>query len=93
MPLSAVYFQEVKGDFCECDNFSCDRHEKRLCSGPEHGSCVCGQCSCLPDWTGDACQCPASNATCIAPGQCSCAARPAEVRAGAQPAGLPVWER
>ena len=61
--------QEVKGEFCECDNFSCDRHEKRLCSGPEHGSCVCGKCSCLPDWTGEACQCPASNATCIAPGQ------------------------
>ena len=60
--------QEVKGEFCECDNFSCDRHEKRLCSGPEHGSCVCGKCSCLPDWTGEACQCPASNATCIAPG-------------------------
>ncbi|KAF0293498.1 Integrin beta-PS [Amphibalanus amphitrite] len=66
--------EEVKGDFCECDNFSCDRHEKLLCSGPDHGSCVCGECSCLDGWTGNACQCPASNASCIAPGdtrQCS----------------------
>ncbi|XP_037089546.1 integrin beta-PS-like [Pollicipes pollicipes] len=58
----------VTGEFCQCDNFSCDRHEKLLCSGPDHGSCVCGSCECRPSWTGGACQCPAGNATCVAPG-------------------------
>ena len=38
------------GEFCECDNFSCDRHHGQLCSGPEHGECVCGQCVCNSEW-------------------------------------------
>lgn len=71
----------VTGKFCECDNFSCDRYEGNICSGPSHGECVCGKCQCLPDWTGYACECKKDNETCIAPdsnqicsghGDCKC---------------------
>ena len=60
----------VSGDFCECDNFSCDRHDGQLCSGPQHGECVCGQCVCNSEWDVpgySACECRASNETCITP--------------------------
>lgn len=50
----------VQGQFCECDNFSCDRSGGLLCSGPEHGECNCGQCTCLPGWSGNACDCSTS---------------------------------
>ena len=32
----------MDGPHCECDNFSCDRYNGELCSGPDHGECVCG---------------------------------------------------
>ncbi|KAK6631132.1 hypothetical protein RUM43_014228 [Polyplax serrata] len=57
----------ITGQFCECDNFSCDRNNGVLCSGSDHGTCVCGKCQCLAGWTGDACDCRASNDTCIPP--------------------------
>ena len=38
------------GDYCECDNFSCDRYDGKLCSGPDHGECVCGKCVCASEW-------------------------------------------
>ncbi len=61
--------QVVSGDFCECDNFSCPRYDFELCSGPDHGECVCGRCKCRPKWDlpgYDACECKAGNETCIA---------------------------
>ncbi|CAH0754478.1 unnamed protein product [Bemisia tabaci] len=60
--------ETISGQFCECDNFSCDRAGGLLCAGPGHGHCVCGKCVCEPGWTGPACDCRASNATCIPPG-------------------------
>lgn len=60
--------ERISGPFCECDNFSCDRHNGLLCAGPDHGTCVCGKCVCAPGWTGSACDCRASNDTCIPPG-------------------------
>ena len=65
MPL-----QVVSGDYCECDNFSCDRYDGKLCSGPDHGECVCGKCQCHSDYDMpgySACECKATNDTCITP--------------------------
>ncbi|XP_001601489.2 integrin beta-PS [Nasonia vitripennis] len=53
----------VDGEFCECDNFSCDRRNKTLCSG--HGKCNCGHCECNPNWTGPACDCNTDKTPCI----------------------------
>ncbi|XP_013793205.2 integrin beta-PS-like, partial [Limulus polyphemus] len=73
--------EEVTGKFCECDNFSCDRYEGEICSGPEHGKCECGECQCQSGWKGNACECRDTNDTCIAPdseqicsghGECRC---------------------
>jgi len=62
--------EQVTGKYCECDNFSCDRHNGLLCSGPDHGECVCGKCKCNSEWDVPgytACECRASNETCITP--------------------------
>ncbi|RZC39949.1 integrin beta-PS, partial [Asbolus verrucosus] len=32
-----VELQIISGPQCECDNFSCERHNGLICSGPEHG--------------------------------------------------------
>lgn len=57
----------IWGRYCECDNFSCERHKGLLCGGPEHGICECGRCLCRLGWTGDDCTCRTSNDTCIPP--------------------------
>jgi protocadherin alpha len=57
----------ITGQFCECDNFSCDRHNSILCSGPDHGVCDCGTCKCHEGWEGPACECSSSVDTCRAP--------------------------
>lgn len=61
-------FQHISGPFCECDNFSCDRHNGLLCAGADHGTCVCGKCQCAAGWTGKSCECKTSSDTCIPPG-------------------------
>lgn len=57
----------ISGKFCECDNFSCERHNGLLCSGIDNGKCDCGECKCEPGWTGPACDCRATNETCKPP--------------------------
>uniref|UniRef100_U5EVW7 Integrin beta n=1 Tax=Corethrella appendiculata TaxID=1370023 RepID=U5EVW7_9DIPT len=73
----------ISGKYCECDNFSCDRHNDLVCSGPAQGTCQCGECICQPGWSGSACDCRSSNDTCIPPnggeicsghGDCVCGA-------------------
>ncbi|XP_030754778.1 integrin beta-PS isoform X1 [Sitophilus oryzae] len=59
--------ENIYGDYCECDNFSCERHMGELCSGETHGICDCGVCNCKPGWTGPNCACEASTAGCYAP--------------------------
>uniref|UniRef100_A0A0K8VZT0 Integrin beta n=1 Tax=Bactrocera latifrons TaxID=174628 RepID=A0A0K8VZT0_BACLA len=54
----------ISGKYCQCDNFSCERHEQRLCSGPGHGKCECGQCTCNEGWQGKACECSVSTDKC-----------------------------
>ncbi|XP_051176237.1 integrin beta-PS-like [Leptopilina boulardi] len=58
---------KIWGDYCECDNFSCDRRDNKYCSG--NGECGCdGFCKCKSGWIGKACECKSSNDTCIQPG-------------------------
>jgi protocadherin alpha len=59
--------ERIYGPFCECDNFSCDRSDGKICSGPDHGVCDCGQCKCNPEWTGSSCECRNTNDTCVDP--------------------------
>lgn len=78
----AIREEVIFGKFCECDNFSCERHQGSLCGGSERGTCECGICRCLPGWTGSDCTCRVSNAACIHPdgqicsghGECVCGA-------------------
>lgn len=43
--------EQISGEFCECDNFNCPRHDRKICAG--NGVCNCGQCTCKPGWTGE----------------------------------------
>ncbi|KAG8194652.1 hypothetical protein JTE90_003124 [Oedothorax gibbosus] len=57
----------IFGEYCECDDFSCERDSNGLvCGGESRGSC-CGECKCKPGWSGSACECRTSNDTCISP--------------------------
>ena len=58
---------KVYGKFCECDNFSCDRHNDEVCSGPNHGTCECGVCKCNEGWEGPDCSCKIDQQDCINP--------------------------
>lgn len=59
--------EKIYGEFCQCDNYSCERENGVLCSGPGHGNCDCGSCNCQKEWSGSACQCQTSQDSCIAP--------------------------
>lgn len=56
--------EKYYGKYCECNNFSCGRHNGALCSGPERGNCTCGVCNCFAGWTGDNCGCSLKTDTC-----------------------------
>jgi len=61
--------EKVSGQYCQCDNFSCDRFEGEVCSGPSHGECECGVCKCASEWDVagyTACECSANTNTCLA---------------------------
>ncbi|XP_069770555.1 integrin beta-1-like [Narcine bancroftii] len=53
----------ISGQFCECDNFNCDRSGGLICGG--NGICKCRVCECFPNFTGNACDCSIDNSTCI----------------------------
>ncbi|XP_039550997.1 integrin beta-1-like isoform X2 [Pimephales promelas] len=65
--------ERYSGRFCECDNFSCDRSNNKLCGG--HGRCECRRCICEPDYTGSACDCPLDTSTCLASNKRICNGR------------------
>lgn len=48
-------------------NIPCVKHMGKICSGPEHGICECGNCVCFQDWIGEACECSTNTKTCISP--------------------------
>ncbi|MEQ2263828.1 Integrin beta-1, partial [Xenotaenia resolanae] len=66
------------GQYCECDNFNCDRFNNKLCGG--HGRCECRKCICDANYTGSACDCSIDTSTCLARngqicngrGECEC---------------------
>ncbi|KAK5598982.1 Integrin beta-1 [Crenichthys baileyi] len=66
------------GQYCECDNFNCDRFNNKLCGG--HGRCECRKCICNANYTGSACDCSMDTSTCLARngqicngrGECEC---------------------
>lgn len=55
----------IFGQYCECDNFNCERYNGQVCGGPMRGSCDCGQCNCKPGFEGSACQCLRSTVGCL----------------------------
>ncbi|XP_075899198.1 integrin beta-1-like isoform X2 [Nelusetta ayraudi] len=65
--------ERYSGRFCECDNFSCDRYNNKLCGG--HGTCDCRVCKCDPMWMGSACDCSLDNSTCMASNKQICNGR------------------
>jgi len=58
--------RRYSGPFCECDDYSCDYHDSKLCGGPERGKCKCGKCECNKNYNGSACECPKSQESCRA---------------------------
>ncbi|XP_032421708.1 integrin beta-1-like [Xiphophorus hellerii] len=70
--------EAYSGQFCECDNFNCDRSNNKLCGG--HGRCECRKCICDANYTGSACDCSMDTSTCVASngqicngrGECEC---------------------
>uniref|UniRef100_A0A7N6AYE5 Integrin beta n=1 Tax=Anabas testudineus TaxID=64144 RepID=A0A7N6AYE5_ANATE len=65
--------ERYSGQYCECDNFNCDRSGNKLCGG--HGRCECKVCVCDPMWTGSACDCSLDNSTCMASNKQICNGR------------------
>lgn len=57
----------ISGKYCECDNFTCDRHNGQICGGPERGRCECGKCVCFEPYSGSACECLEDNKLCEGP--------------------------
>ncbi|UYV76265.1 ITGB1 [Cordylochernes scorpioides] len=66
--LQTHMWWQVWGKHCECDDLACDRHDNKMCSGPDHGYCKCGECICLDGWMGEVCDCRNTTDTCYAPG-------------------------
>ncbi|XP_053715176.1 integrin beta-1a [Synchiropus splendidus] len=65
--------ERYSGQYCECDNFNCDRSGNKLCGG--HGRCDCRVCVCDENWTGSACDCSLDVSTCMASNQAICNGR------------------
>ncbi|XP_072028362.1 integrin beta-1-A-like [Amphiura filiformis] len=61
------------GTHCQCDDFSCPRHDKQICGGPKRGVCMCNEstginyCNCTEDYIGERCECPKSTDGCRSP--------------------------
>uniref|UniRef100_A0A673C2V7 Integrin beta n=1 Tax=Sphaeramia orbicularis TaxID=375764 RepID=A0A673C2V7_9TELE len=65
--------ERYSGQYCQCDNFNCDRSGNKLCGG--HGRCECRVCICDYPWTGSACDCSLDNSTCMASNKQICNGR------------------
>ncbi|KAI1896919.1 hypothetical protein AGOR_G00099830 [Albula goreensis] len=63
--ISDIPGGRIFGQYCECDDFSCEYHEGKICGG--NGRCECGTCVCVPEFEGSACQSPAKVDQCMSP--------------------------
>jgi len=65
----------IDGNFCECNNFGCPRHQNVPCGGEDRGFCKCGECTCKQGFWGDNCgqvNCTIGKAKCLKDGiECS----------------------
>ncbi|XP_036365518.1 integrin beta pat-3 isoform X3 [Octopus sinensis] len=52
--------------YCQCDDYSCDIIDGKLCGGSKQGVCNCGVCKCKDGFEGPNCLCSTNNSTCIA---------------------------
>ncbi|GAB1605708.1 integrin beta pat-3-like [Argonauta hians] len=57
------FFSET---YCQCDDYSCDIIDGKLCGGEDQGTCDCGKCKCKDGFKGPNCLCSTNNSTCIA---------------------------
>ncbi|CAL1536092.1 unnamed protein product [Lymnaea stagnalis] len=72
--------QTFSGEFCQCDDYSCNHFNELTCGGPERGVCDCGKCNCKPGYNGTSCECDLSFDKCMTPdgqvcnnhGTCTC---------------------
>ncbi|XP_022079796.1 integrin beta-1-like [Acanthaster planci] len=70
--------EEIFGDKCQCDNFSCERYRGLVCGGPERGVCKCNNktglnyCECKKGWSGSNCGCEINSLNCRSPNGLVC---------------------
>ena len=66
-PISAAEPRELySGQYCQCNDFACERHAGKLCGGSSRGVCRCGECYCVGGWTGKGCTCSPATDGCMA---------------------------
>ena len=65
--------EEIYGDKCQCDTYSCERYKGLPCGGPAQGVCKChnntglNYCQCNPGWSGSNCGCEKNAKKCVSP--------------------------
>ncbi|KAM9431262.1 integrin beta-7-like isoform 3-T3 [Salvelinus alpinus] len=73
-----ICWGQHRGQHCQCDDISCNRHNNMICGG--NGRCDCGNCECFHNYTGPACECStltdqcqtSNDGICSHRGQCEC---------------------
>ncbi|XP_031650534.1 integrin beta-7 isoform X7 [Oncorhynchus kisutch] len=73
-----ICWDQHRGQHCQCDDISCNRHNNMICGG--NGRCDCGNCECFHNYTGPACECStltdqcqtSNDGICSHRGQCEC---------------------
>ncbi|CAI9716324.1 integrin beta pat-3 [Octopus vulgaris] len=59
-------FKTYTGQFCECNDYSCEYFDGKLCGGKKRGECVCGKCQCKKGFEGSSCSITKATDRCMA---------------------------